>query len=512
MFRRRCSRPLFILVIVFATCLAPAARTQVTPPTTAPPLLALTVGGGPEPRYNQVAIESNVRYFHDLLPAGARETILFADGKTDTPSVTYLDAPTTPAPAERAFRFLFNEPLVIQPERRRAPRLPLLSGPTRQDAITDAVGRLAATAKTTPTNAPVLLYFTGHGSTPRSGDLDNNRFDLWGGGALTVRETAPLVAQLPAGRPVVLVMVQCYAGAFGNLLFERGDPKGEFVDRDLCGFFATVKERPAAGCTPEVNEAEYRDFSSSFFAALSGRDRVGRTIAVTAADYDKNGRVGMNEAFAYALLNEPTIDIPVATTDVFLRRFVPLSDRDLLATPYQTLIAAATPAQRAVLDGLSRTLNLSGENRLRIAFETMRTRLEREDAEERGLAAPGDAAVRLFRLSQLRRSERARLIERFPVLRSGRPSPARTDARAQAIAALGELPPGRLSALNAGADEWARYEDETLADAVTTARWVRWVRVAKSVVLAQRLRASNRPDLVARFDRLRAAEARNPLR
>jgi hypothetical protein len=340
-----------LFIAVFAACaalFAPQGRTQT--PAAPPPLVALTVGGGPSPRMNQVAIESNVRYVHGLLPPGTRETVLFADGKTDTETVLYLDPPLTPAPAERAFRFLSGEPLVIQAERRRAPRLPVLSGPAREKSVEDALVGLRSSA---PAYAPVLLYFTGHGSPPRNGNFDDNRFDLWGGDALSVREAAPLVAPLAKKRPVVLVMVQCYAGAFGNLLFNNGDPKGELLaGADLCGFFATVKERPAAGCTPEVNEAEYRDFTSSFFAALSGRDRLGRPVPLAAADYDTNGRVGMDEAFAYAQINEPSIDIPVATSDIFLRRFVEMDDRVVLATPFRQIREAATPAQRAVLDAL----------------------------------------------------------------------------------------------------------------------------------------------------------------
>ena len=62
-------------------------------------------------------------------------------------------------------------------------------------------------------------------------------------------------------------MVQCYSGAFGNLLFQGGDPAAEAVDHDIAGFFATVKEKMAAGCTPAVDERDYKDFSSYFFAA-----------------------------------------------------------------------------------------------------------------------------------------------------------------------------------------------------------------------------------------------------
>jgi hypothetical protein len=94
-------------------------------------------------------------------------------------------------------------------------------------------------------------------------------------------------------------------GRVRNVLFEGGDPKGALTERPLCGFFAATRERMAAGCTPEVNEAEYHDFTSYFFAALSGRDRTGK--AVPAPDYDKDGSVGMHEAFAYATSTSPLL-------------------------------------------------------------------------------------------------------------------------------------------------------------------------------------------------------------
>ncbi len=70
--------------------------------TSAARLSVLTVGGGPHPRMNQVAIESNVRYVHSLLPAAAAKSVLFADG-AQTESVVYLDAPVRLSRAELAF-------------------------------------------------------------------------------------------------------------------------------------------------------------------------------------------------------------------------------------------------------------------------------------------------------------------------------------------------------------------------------------------------------------------------
>ena len=151
-------------------------------------------------------------------------------------------------------------------------------------------------------------------------------------------------------------MVECFSGGFGNLLFRGGDPAGPVTDKDLCGFFASIPNREAAGCTPEVNEANYRDFTSYFFAALTGKDRLGRPV--TGADYDHDGRVGMNEAFAYALIHDVSIDTPTCTSDVFLRRFVKMPDSAVFATPYSNVLPWAAPAQRAALEGLSHSTGL----------------------------------------------------------------------------------------------------------------------------------------------------------
>src|SRR5262249_41817363 len=159
------------------------------------------------------------------------------------------------------------------------------------------------------------------------------------------------------------------SGAFGNLIFEGGDPKGALAEREIAGFFATIKERVAAGCTSAVNEEDYHDFTSYFFAALTGRDRLGRRV--TGADYNEDGRVGMDEAYCYTLCHDESIDIPVCTSDVFLRRYVPTKGAEQFQTPYSSVLAWATPAQRAALEALSAKLHRTGENRLAKAYETM---------------------------------------------------------------------------------------------------------------------------------------------
>lgn len=371
-----------------------------------PPLRAVLVGGGPSPEYNQVGIESNVRYLRRLLPPPTPVRTLFADGNPKTRNVQYLDAKGR--------------------ERYRASSLTGLDGPSRLASLNRIFGQLKQG------HDPVLLYFTGHGSPDRAGDYADNAYDLWNDQDLTVTKLSSYLDTLPSDTPITLVMVQCFSGAFGNLLFEGGDAQGAPAKRNLCGFFASLPNREAAGCTPEVDEADYHDFTSYFFAALSGQTRLGR--ASTGADYDHDGRVGMNEAFDYTLLHDVSIDTPVCTSDVFLRRYVTTADEDVFRTPYSSVRAWASPGQRAVLDGLSPQLGVAGEGRLATAYD---------------------------RLTQ----------------RTGR-----------------------------------RHEDDGDAAEEQTARWIRLVRVGKSVVLAHTLQASDDTDLKMRFEALKAAEARNPLR
>lgn len=323
--------------LVFAATLAAGAPTS---------LHALIVGGGPDKSHNQVAIESNVRYVDRLLSKSTPRHILFADGDPSNQDVQYQDGKGT--------------------IRYRAPNVPRLDGPAQLENVRQEIASLASESKERRQD-PVLLYFTGHGSPNRRSQYENNHYDLWGNQALDVKTLASSVNAFPVDTPITVVMVECYSGAFGNLLFENGDPTGALGQHRLCGFFASVPQRMAAGCTPEVNEENYRDFTGYFFAALSGIDRLGRPV--TGADYNHDGRVGMDEAFAYALIHDDSIDTPVCTSDVFLRKYITTSNEEVFGTPYSSVVKWASPAQRAVLEELSALTELTGEYRLSVAFE-----------------------------------------------------------------------------------------------------------------------------------------------
>ncbi|MBX3112609.1 MAG: hypothetical protein KF857_11425 [Fimbriimonadaceae bacterium] len=315
---------------------------QPSPP---PQLHVLVVGGGPQPKYNQVAIESNVRYIDRVKPSNTDLRVLFTDGNPESKNVL--------CQGEGGKTYY------------RAPQLPRQDGPAHLATVQAEFASLAERLRR-DSAGECLVYFTGHGSPNKAGNLNNNHFDLWDNQRLTVTDMAASLKQFPKDVPVTLLMVECYSGSFAYTLFEDGLPDAQLADRKICGFFASVQQRMAAGCTPNVNEAEYRDFTGYFLAALTGKDRMGRDVQ--GVDYNKDGRVGMDEAFAYSLVHDNSIDTPVCTSDVFLRRFVTTKDADIMATSFSQVRSWARPAQLVALDGLSTALGYDSEDRLQVAY------------------------------------------------------------------------------------------------------------------------------------------------
>ena len=113
----------------------------------------------------------------------------------------------------------------------------------------------------------------------------------------------------------------------------------------------TVADRPSVGCTPAVNEADYQDYSSSFFAGLTGRDRLGEPVE--SADYNQDGQVSYAEAHGFAKVDEETTDWPISTLEAWLQRQIrPLEIEGILAQPIDNWWVLARPEQQYVIRGL----------------------------------------------------------------------------------------------------------------------------------------------------------------
>ncbi|HTL90308.1 MAG TPA: Caspase domain-containing protein, partial [Leptolyngbya sp.] len=295
----------------------------------------LVFGGGGAPSYNEIALEKNMLYFQRSLkelgfsPNDA--PIYFANGNTGEKTVRYLDQN-----GRQQFK---------------AANIPHVQGAS---SIPNLQTWLAQAAKE-KTTTPLFFYFSGHGGHDRA-SAGNTTLLMWRDQELDVQSFTTLLDRLPQTKPFVTMMSQCYSGGFANLIYNGGDPNKGVALQTRCGFFATIQSRPSVGCTPEVNEADYRDYSSSFFAGLTGRDRTGQKVA--SADYNKDGRIAYAEAHAYAKINQSTTDLPVSTSEAWLQRQVnnPTMQEQILGQPIAPLAKIARPEQRFVIESLSRQL------------------------------------------------------------------------------------------------------------------------------------------------------------
>jgi len=484
-----------VLAVLAVLLLSAAAAAPVEAPVSPTPAV-LIVAGGPLKRLNQVAIESNARYVMGLFPTNAITDVLFADGKKDSEDVLYEAPAAKLEPGEAALNLLMSPQWRTPMERHyRATRLSRLDGPASRDALGGAFDQLSKT-----THRPIVLYFAGHGSQGRHGNVSENAYNLWHD-TITPPELAPLIARLPTDTPITLVMAQCFAGAFGDEIFQNGRPTDPVAPQDIAGFFGTTADRVAAGCTPDVHEADYQDFTSYFMAALSGRDRLGKPVS--GADYNHDGQVGMDEAFCYALVNDPTIDVPVCTSDVFLRARVTSQDSEVFHTPAADVREWATAAQNAAIDALSHEAApmhsgpLTDFHTLYEQFLTGAKDPERSPALQSAFQRAGS------HFEKLRSNLRESILKQWPELADRNPpAAART-------AAMHELAGDRHAADLVDADaalerDAAQWED---ADAAA-ARRLRLLRLVKTVVLTHRV--LNGKSAVARqyLERLLRAERR----
>jgi len=341
----------------------------------------LTIGGGYAPSGNQVSLEKNVLFFQQLLGeiyrSGAPHDILFSDGDSPQRDLQFAD-PTVGVPrANRLVARVFDKEndLNMRFRTHAVPGIRGASTPENLDRWFHEVGEHL------PAGDRLIVYLTGHGG--KGSKEQNPHFFMWRRRQVPVNEFVARLDKLNPGVHVVLVMVQCYSGGFANCIFNEGNPEKGVTAADRCGFYATVQNRQAAGCTPDIDEENYQEYSSSFWAAMCGHSRMGESIKPL--DCDADGRISFAEAHAYTVLTSNTIDIPVKTSDAFLRTYskTKADDQpDLLTAeaPFETLEGLATPVERAVLEGLSQTLELTGSERTQAARE-LAAKLEKEREE-----------------------------------------------------------------------------------------------------------------------------------
>jgi hypothetical protein len=285
------------------------------------PFNLLVFGGGYSPSGNQVSLESNVKYFRRIrssmgLGEAAMKTY-FADGKSKDRDLQFFDPSFRIPEVNQIMAELLGSSRGIANQYRGND----LQADDSSSLV--ALDKWLNERKKQGGKQTNLIYFTGHGGKGDKKTPHNTTAYLWNNAKLKVADFVKKLDQLPKDQPCIFVMVQCYSGGFANVIFKDGDPKKGLSEHARAGFFATVKNRVAAGCTPDIREKNYREYSTRFWEGLCGESRVGKKIKKP--DFDKDGKTSLAEAHAFVILKSDTIDIPIKTSDVFLRRFSSLT-------------------------------------------------------------------------------------------------------------------------------------------------------------------------------------------
>ena len=484
-------RPFAICIFVVASLMFAATSSQAE-------TYFLTIGGGYSPSGNQASIERNVEFFQRVLLAknhpDQHNDIYFADGNGKTKDVQVVDRSAVPLANRLMAEFLGKETdLGLQ---YRNHKITSARGSTVPNNIRQW---FKTVGKDMQTDDRLFLYVTSHGSSSDDRRSPHNTsISTWNRRKISVSELTEMLDMLPEGVRVVTVMVQCHAGGFARSIYEDGDSGKEFAKQSRAGFFATVHDRPAAGCTPDADEATYVEYSTYFWEAISGRTRLGEPIKQP--DYDRNGVVSFDEAHAYTIIQSDTIDLPIKTSGELLGVESGFRDRDhpdLMPrdAPYSEIVELATSSEKAIMEQLSEQLELTGDARLTDAARQSSRRV-------RGRSRPQGSSF--AEAEELRQKIGRSLRSRWPQL-ANLLNPVAiellTTRSEEFIEAVREHP------------DYAHYcrlaeaAERELSPQERRVKFERFVRTAENVILRANLYKLDNPKTIRKYESIVAAES-----
>jgi hypothetical protein len=513
----------------------------------------LAIGGGYDASTNPASLEADVAFASQSIAAAARGRkleIYFADGDDPSRDVQYADpaAVREAPPTIRVMAELFGDPQGVG-LRYRDHELQGVAGPSDFDVLERRFRELGRELKS---GDRLFIIAAGHGgeaydrsaeaepdepeeiaedasAAAEEPDADDdkspafNQYDtslyLWNRDEVAASELSRWLDRLPRDVEVVLVMGQCYSGGFSHIIFHGADPSLGLSPAARCGFFSQLHDRAASGCTPQPGEV--REYSSYFWAALQGKSKRSGEAAIH-ADYDGDGRTSLAEAHAYAVINSDEIDVPVRTSQTFLRAYSRLGgpfelydgaieaaptagasvdvDRQKLLEPQGPLAALAKlarPDQVAILERLpkridSAPLNTVEDVRVELS-RTLEVLADATDAHDAATAATDEALI----------VAQDEVYERWPELYFAYSTAAvelLADSGADFARSVKQR--GSYAALLAAREREERVAAEFESAEAAAAKLERLLRTIEDVVLAANLHQTASPELVERYRQL----------
>lgn len=279
------------------------------------------VGGGPFPDESQAQIEMNVNWvletLRERLP-GARLRVYYTDGEQAGRTIKVwqkpIDALAAFSPLARVFDYWESTGDQFR-ERRVSGDV---RGSTEAGTLKQELAEAFAALK--PGDKATLIY-NGHGLRGEN-DASENTLRLWGDTRVSVRDLDRTMSTLDPGVPVRFIFAQCYSGGFLRLIRPEATDVRRLGQGNRCGFAAESEDRKSEGCSASIDVGDYRDYTTYFFSALRGQDRMGRPLAGS-ADRDGDGVVTPLEAHWYVLRYAYNADLPRSTSEMYLERWQP---------------------------------------------------------------------------------------------------------------------------------------------------------------------------------------------
>ena len=359
------------------------------------------VGGGPDPEASQGQIELNVLWVADIVRSLAPQAdlrIFFADASPEVRDVRIWSRPAEGQATLQPLARVFGQQEFNGNQYRKHHIGGIVHG-TRVDQLGATLARDFSALRPGDRG---LFVFNGHGLRDLS-DRAGNTLRLWDDTRLSVRELERLAGSAPPTVPMRFVFTQCYSGGFMRLIRPQARDTRTLAAYNRCGFAAESADRLSEGCSASIDSGDYRDYTTYFFAALSGMTRAGQRLP-RSPDRDGDGTVTLHEAHLYALLEGHNADLPRATSEVYLERWQPawLRYLDTTSEPdneYGRL--AAELAQRLGLPPRGRAL----QRALQTRHQALEQRLEAIDRQSHRLDDE---------ITQLQQRLQRGLVQRWP--------------------------------------------------------------------------------------------------
>lgn len=322
------------------------------------PIVAiLLVGGGYQPFGSQVALEQNMRLFDKVMiekyvgQGQASVTRLFGAGN----NIAILDLSEKTVSLSTEDQVFVD---LLDPIRQSADvalrhnNLKNLNGAANKTELVKSMRSISQNSDL----SQFRFFYTGHGSGDSENNYANNTLDLWRS-EINAKEFVAELDRLPQQVNTQVVMVQCFSGGFSSMNYVGGDiAQRKISSANRCGFFSQLSDRMASGCSEDINFRE--EYSPYFLAAIRGRTEKNKRVN---ADYNQDGVVTSNEAHAYVIEEEDSIDVPVTTSSRLLRTEQIKVAEDDLKRPLNEILPSMDADEKHIFATLTSKLGITAK-------------------------------------------------------------------------------------------------------------------------------------------------------